>query len=101
MAVFGDTAWIVTRRNTIWRVDLASGTATRLFEHQSPITAPVTVWDGSLLVGDALGIITAYAPDNSVRWRLAVGRPIDVAPIEYEGDLIVIGGRGDVHRFGK
>jgi outer membrane protein assembly factor BamB len=101
LAVVGDTAWAVTRRNTIWRVDLVTGTATRLFVHPTPVTAPVTTWDGSLLIGDALGVLTAYAPDQSVRWRLAVGRPVEVAPIEYEGDLIVIGGRGDVHRFGR
>jgi outer membrane protein assembly factor BamB len=101
MTVVGDTAWMVTRRNTVWRVDLGSGTATKLFVHQSPITAPVTWWDGSLLVGDALGILTAYAPDHTVRWRLAVGRPLEVAPFDYEGDLIVLGGRGDVHRFAK
>jgi len=101
IAVRGDTAWMITRTNTIWRIDLAGGTASRLFTHAVPVTAPVGWWDGALLVGDALGILTAYEPDHSVRWRLAVGRPLDVAPFEYEGDLIVMGGRGDVHRFAK
>jgi len=101
IGVRGDTAWMVTRRNTVWQVDLVTGTATRLFTHPNPITAPVAWWDGALLVGDALGVLTAYAPDQTIRWRLAVGRPVDVAPFEYEGDLIVIGGRGDVHRFGR
>ncbi len=101
LAVRGDTAWMVTRSNAVWQVDLATGTAARLFTHPAPVTAPIGWWDGALLVGDALGILTAYEPDHSVRWRLAVGRPLDVAPFEYEGDLIVIGGRGDIHRFGK
>lgn len=99
--VKGDTSWTVTQANTVWRTDLATGTTTRLLHHPIPVTAPLSSWDGALLVGDARGILTAYEPDGTLRWRLAVGKPLEMAPIAYEGDLIVLGGRGDVHRFGK
>lgn len=99
--VKGDTAWTATQANTVWRTDLTTGVTTRLFHHPTPVTAPLTSWDGALLVGDARGILTAYEPDGSLRWRLAVGKPLEMAPIAYDGDLIVLGGRGDVHRFGK
>ena len=100
-AVRGDTAWIPTATGSVWRVDLTTGEPTRVLSHPSPVTAPLSTWDGALLVGDAKGILSAYEPDGRLRWQLAVGRPVDVAPFEYAGDLIVIGGRGDVHRFSK
>lgn len=99
--VKGDTAWTATQANTVWRTDLTTGVTTRLFHHPTPVTAPLSSWDGALLVGDARGILTAYEPDGTLRWRLAVGKPLEMAPIAYDGDLIVLGGRGDVHRFGK
>lgn len=99
--VQGDSAWIATATGSVWRVDLTTGEPTKLLTHPTPITAPLTTWDGALLVGDAKGILSAYNTDATLRWQLAVGKPVDVAPFEYEGDLIVIGGRGDVHRFSK
>jgi peptide deformylase len=99
--IAGDTVWTVTQRNTVWRTDLATGTSIRLLAHPTPVTAPVALWDGAVLVSDTKGIVTAYEPDGSSRWRLAVGKPIEVAPMPFEGDLLVLGGRGDLHRFGR
>jgi outer membrane protein assembly factor BamB len=99
--VEGDSAWVPTGTGSIWRLDLTTGEGTKLLTHPSSVTAPLSTWDGALLVGDAKGILSAYNPDATLRWQLAVGRPVDVAPFDYEGDLIVIGGRGDVHRFSK
>ena len=99
--IHGDTAWSVTQANTVWRTDLTTGATVRLLHHPTPVTAPLSSWDGALLVGDARGILTAYGSDGEVRWRLAVGKPLEMAPIAYEGDLLVLGGRGDVHRFAK
>ena len=96
-----DTIWTATRGNTVYRTDLFTGVTSVAFRHPTPITAPLSEWDGALLVGDAKGIVTAYERDGSVRWRLAVGTPVEVAPMPYENDLIVFGGRGDIHRFGK
>lgn len=97
--VLGDTAWAVTQTNTVWRTDLATGETVLVLHHPTPITAPVSTWDGALLVGDTKGILTAYEPNGEVRWRLAVGKPLEMAPIAYQGDLLVFGGRGDLHRF--
>ncbi len=99
--VNGDTIWTVTQANTLWRSDLVTGATRRVLVHPTPITAPVSRWDGALLVGDAKGILTAYEPEGQLRWRLAVGKPVEVAPISYDGDLLVLGGRGDLHRFAK
>ena len=99
--VRNDTIYVATQPNTVWRVALESGDTTRILHHPVPISAPIGAWDGVLLVGDAQGILTAYDPSGTVRWRIGVGRPVEMAPIEYEGDLIVFGGRGDIHRYGR
>jgi outer membrane protein assembly factor BamB len=99
--VQGDTIWTVTQANTIWRTDLATGASREVFHHPTPITAPLSIWDGALLIGDARGVLSAYDEDGTIRWRLAVGKPLEMAPIGFQGDLIVLGGRGDVHRFSK
>ena len=99
--VLADTVWTATRAGTVYRTDLESGNTSVAFRHPTPVTAPPSAWDGALLVGDAKGIVTAYERDGTVRWRLAVGTPVEVAPMPYENDLIVFGGRGDIHRFAK
>lgn len=99
--VANDTVYVATQANTLWRISLESGAATQVLHHPYPITAPIGTWDGALLVGDAKGILTAYEPMGVVRWRIGVGRPVEMAPIEYQGDLLVFGGRGDLHRYAK
>jgi outer membrane protein assembly factor BamB len=99
--VLGDSIYVATQPNSVWRVSLDDGTATKVFQHPFPITAPIGAWDGALLVGDAKGILTAYEPSGEVRWRIGVGRPVEMAPMEFEGDLVVFGGRGDIHRYSK
>lgn len=99
--VVGDTAFVATQPNTVWRIALSTGDTARVLHHPIPISAPLGRWDGALLVGDAQGILTAYEPTGTVRWRIGVGRPLEMAPIDYHGDLIVFGGRGDIHRYGK
>lgn len=99
--ILNDTVYVATRTNALWRIALATGEASLIVRHPMPVTAPVGAWDGALLVGDAEGIITAYEPTGQVRWRIGVGRPVEMAPFTFEGDLIVLGGRGDIHRYAK
>ena len=99
--VLNDTVYVATQANTLWKISLETGDTARVLHHALPITAPVGAWDGALLVGDAEGVLTAYEPTGAVRWRVGVGRPVELAPIEFEGDLIVLGGRGDIHRYSK
>lgn len=99
--VVGDSIYVATQPNTLWRIALETGDTARILHHPSPITAPIGAWDGALLVGDAKGILTAYEPTGVVRWRIGVGRPVEMAPLVFEGDLLVFGGRGDIHRYGK
>ncbi|HVX89132.1 MAG TPA: PQQ-binding-like beta-propeller repeat protein, partial [Gemmatimonadales bacterium] len=87
--VLGDTAWTATQGNTVYRTDLTTGATTVVLRHPTPITAPLSSWDGLMLVGDAKGIVTAYGADGAARWRLAVGTPVELAPMPYEDDLIV------------
>ena len=70
-AVAGDTVYAATRRGTLYRV--LPGTparAERIVELDWPITAPVTVVHGLILLGGADGTIRALDPNGTERWRI-------------------------------
>ena len=65
-AVMGDTIYAATRRGTLYRV--LPGTparAERIVELDWPITAPVTIVHGLILLGGADGTIRALDPDGN------------------------------------
>jgi outer membrane protein assembly factor BamB len=98
-AVAGDTAWVVTQPGTLFAVPLAAPTARTVAGLGRPISAPPAVWNGLVLLGGADGTLLAIRPDGSTAWTLAVGRPLMEPPVALGPDLLVLGGRGDVHRF--
>ena len=46
-----------------------------------PITAPVTIVNGEILLGGADGAIRALTPNGEERWRLQLWRPVELGPI--------------------
>ncbi len=100
-AVSGDTLFVATRVGTVYRVDLATGEATRIAALDWPLTSGPVPFGGLLLVGGADGTVRALDRAGHNAWRLAVWRPVDVPPIDAGGGrLLVIGGDGDFHLYG-
>ena len=99
-AVAGDTVYAATRRGTLYRV--LPGTparAERIVELDWPITAPVTVVHGLILLGGADGTIRALDPNGTERWRITLWRPIELRPVPLDDGMVAVGGKGDLHRF--
>ena len=99
-AVAGDTVYAATRRGTLYRV--LPGTparAERIVELDWPITAPVTVVHGLILLGGADGTIRALDPNGTERWRITLWRPIELGPLPLDDGMVAVGGKGDLHRF--
>ena len=99
-AVAGDTVYAATRRGTLYRV--LPGTparAERIVELDWPITAPVTVVHGLILLGGADGTIRALEPNGTERWRITLWRPIELGPLPLDDGMVVVGGKGDLHRY--
>jgi outer membrane protein assembly factor BamB len=99
-AASGDTIFVATRRGTLYRIPPAQPRVVeRVVELKWPITAPVTIVDGQILLGGADGLIRALRPDGSELWRLQLWRPVELGPMALDDGIIAFGGDGDLHRY--
>ena len=100
-ATSGDTVYAVSRRGTLYRITGDSAvTANPIVALSWPVTAPVTVLDGAILLGGADGTIRALRPeDGRELWRLRLLSPIELSPIPLPDGMLAIGGNGDIHRY--
>jgi outer membrane protein assembly factor BamB len=99
-AVSGDTIYVATRRGTLYRIVADSAPLARpIVALHWPITAPVTVLNGEILLGGADGTIRALTVSGEERWRLQLWRPVDLAPVPLGDGILALGGNGDLHRY--
>jgi outer membrane protein assembly factor BamB len=100
-AASGDTVYAVSRRGTLYRITGDSAeTARPIVALSWPVTAPVTVLGGAILLGGADGTIRAFRPeDGRELWRLRLQGPIELSPTPLADGMLAIGGNGDLHRY--
>lgn len=99
-ALAGGAVFAASRRGTVYRITLDStANARKLAELEWPVTAPVTWYDGLILLGGADGVLRALRPDGEEAWRLQLRWPIELAPLPLPDGLLAIGGGGDLHRY--
>ena len=99
-AALGDTLFVATRIGGLFRIDPADRpNAERIARLQWPVTAPVTIIGGQILLGGADGTIRALRPDGSEIWRVRIWRPVELGAIPLADGLLAIGGNGDLHRY--
>ncbi|HEX6105336.1 MAG TPA: PQQ-binding-like beta-propeller repeat protein [Gemmatimonadales bacterium] len=99
-AAAGDTLYVATRRGTLYRVGPAGPRkAEPLVELEWPVTGPVTIMGGQILLGGADGQLRALEPDGSEAWRVQLWRPVELAPVAVDGGIVAAGGEGDLHRY--
>ncbi|MGB7211535.1 MAG: PQQ-binding-like beta-propeller repeat protein [Gemmatimonadales bacterium] len=99
LATSGDTLWIVTQTGGVYRVPLQRPAAERFAAFQDPVSAPPTPWRSWVLIGMADGTLRALGTDGIEAWRVAVGRPLVQPPIVLPDGILIVGGRGDLHRM--
>jgi outer membrane protein assembly factor BamB len=99
-AIERDTIYAATRRGTLYRVFPGTpARAERIVELEWPITAPVTIVHGLILLGGADGTIRALDPAGTERWRITLWRPIELGPLPLTDGMVAVGGKGDLHRY--
>lgn len=99
-AAQGDTLYAASRRGTLYRIAPDSApAASAIAELDWPVTSPVTVLDGLVLLGGADGVLRALRPDGTEIWRLQLRWPVDLGPLPLDDGMIAIGGDGDLHRY--
>jgi outer membrane protein assembly factor BamB len=99
-AAAGDTIYAVSRRGTLYRIVAGSGAvAAPVAELDWPVTGPVTVVDGLVLLGGADGALRALRPDGGEAWRLQLQWPVEIGPLPLDDGFLAAGGGGDLHRY--
>jgi outer membrane protein assembly factor BamB len=96
----GDTLYAASRRGTVYRIVADSAPhATAVATLDWPVTAPVAVVDGLVLLGGADGILRALKPDGGEAWRVQLRWPVELMPLALDDGLLAVGGDGDLHRY--
>ena len=100
-AAHGDTVFAVSRRGTLYRItaDSSAVAINVAAELEWPVTAPVTIHDGLILLGGADGVLRALRPDGGEAWRVQLSWPVELAPLPLADGLLAVGGNGDLHRY--
>jgi outer membrane protein assembly factor BamB len=99
-AALGDTIYVASRRGTLFRLVPANAPVPeRVVELDYPVTAPLTAFDGHLLLGGADGTLRALRPDGTEVWRIQLWRPVELGPVALDDGILAIGGNGDLHRY--
>ncbi|HEU4828592.1 MAG TPA: PQQ-binding-like beta-propeller repeat protein [Gemmatimonadales bacterium] len=102
VGVQADTAWAVTRRGTLYEIDLDSPTSPRrVTAFTAPITTGVTPIGEHLVLGGADGVLRGITRTGEVVWRLNLTWNITVDPVPVPGGFLAAGGDGDLHRFAE
>jgi outer membrane protein assembly factor BamB len=99
-AAAGDTLFVATRRGTLYRIGPAPPRrAEPVVALQWPVTSPVTILGGQILLGGADGQLRALGHDGTEAWRVQLWRPIELGPVALDDGLVAAGGEGDLHRY--
>jgi outer membrane protein assembly factor BamB len=99
--VRGDTAWAMTRIGTLYRILLLGPApiAERLVALKTPFLASPTLVGDWLVIGDADGELYALNLDGSIAWQTTIAAPVEFAALVLADGFLVVGGRGDLHRY--
>ena len=99
-AVYGDTAYVVSRSGTLYRVLLGPDPrALVMAALRWPVTTTPVRFRQWVLVGGADGVIRAIDDAGLEAWRLPVWQPVRVSPVVLADGILAIGGRGDISRY--
>jgi outer membrane protein assembly factor BamB len=98
----GDTVFAASRRGSLYRITPApSPRADRVAELDWPVTAPISIVDGLILLGGADGALRALRGDGTEAWRLQLRWPVELGVVLLQDGMLAAGGDGDLHRYGR
>jgi outer membrane protein assembly factor BamB len=99
-AALGDTLFLASRMGTVYRINPGGEPkAQQIARLEWPVTAPLVIVNGQLLLGGADGTIRALRTNGQEIWRVRIWQPVELGPVELGDGLVAIGGNGDLHRY--
>lgn len=101
-AVSRDTVFALARNGTLWfipRADGAGGGARSLSLGLVATAGPTPLARGILAASVSGEVVLVDPVSGAIAWRVQLDGPIEQPPLVRDGDLVVVGGRGDIHMF--
>jgi outer membrane protein assembly factor BamB len=98
-ALARDTVFALTRDGTLWLIPRA-GVGARSVPLGIVCTAGPTPLGHGVLAGSVSGEVVLVDPaSGGIIWRVQIDGPIETPPLVRDGQLVVIGGHGDIHVY--
>jgi len=99
-AVARDTVFALARNGTLWLIPRERPSGARSVALGIVATAGPTPLRSAVLAGSVSGEVVLVDPaSGSVLWRTQLDGPIEQPPLVRDRELVVIGGRGDIHVY--
>lgn len=99
-AVTRDTVYALARDGTLWLIPRANAAGARSLQLNIVTTAGPTPLARGILAASVSGEVVLVDPaSGAIGWRVQLDGPIEQPPLVRDGDLVVIGGRGDIHTY--
>ena len=99
-AIVGDTLFVLARDGRLWLIPVNSPDSAISQPLGIVATAGPTPLASGVLVGSVSGEIMLVDPrSGEIRWRAQIAGPIEEPPLVYERQVVVVGGRGNIHTY--
>ena len=100
LAVARDTVYALARNGTLWVIPARQPAAARSFPLAIAATAGPTPLASGVLVASVSGeVLLVDRGSGAAAWRVQLDGPIEQPPLVRDGQLVVIGGRGDIQAY--
>lgn len=100
LALVGDTLVVLARDGTLALFSTHAPEALRTFALETAVTAGPTVTSSGILIGTVAGdVLLVDRETGTITWRARVPGPIETPPLVRDGQVVVVGGRGEIHTY--
>ena len=99
-ALVGDTLYVLARDGHLWRIPTSEPERAQSHDLDIVATAGPTPLASGVLVGSVSGeILLVDRSNGAILWRAQVVGPIEEPPLVRERQVVVVGGRGNIHSY--
>lgn len=100
MALVGDTLHALARNGALWLIPVNEPTRARMLQLDVVSVAGPTPIAAGVLVASVSGeVLLVDRADGKILWRARLDGPIEQPPLVRDRQLVVVGGRGDIHAY--
>lgn len=100
LAVAGDTVYALAKNGTLLLIPRSAPSDARSFTLDIvALAGPTPLASGVLVAGTNGAVLLVDRASGAVMWRIQLDGPIEQPPLVRERQLVVVGGRGDIHSY--